>query len=137
MLFMKQRPENIEIGFLGEDVASLFLQRKGYFVFEKNYRKKQGEIDLIAKKDSKIHFFEVKTVSCEIMANNVNHETNEGYRPEDNVHPFKLKRLSETISIYILERNIEDMEWTFNVITVLLDRKSKKAKVSLLEDLTL
>ena len=136
MLFMKHRPENIEIGFLGEDVASLFLQRKGYFVFEKNYRKKQGEIDLIAKKDSKIHFFEVKTVSCEIRENNVNHET-EGYRPEDNVHPMKLKRLSETVSIYILERNIEDMEWTFNVITVLLDRKSKKAKVSLLEDLTL
>ncbi|MEK7179886.1 MAG: YraN family protein [Patescibacteria group bacterium] len=134
---MKQEPEHVKIGFLGEDIACRFLQGKGYFVSERNYRKKQGEIDIIAKKGSNIHFFEVKTVSCEIREDNVNHETNEGYRPEDNMHSFKLKRLSNTISIFLLERNLEDINWTFNVVTVLLDRKNKKAKVSLLEDLTL
>ena len=50
-----------KIGQLGEDVACKFLMKHNFLVLERNYTKKWGEIDIIAKKNSKIHFIEVKT----------------------------------------------------------------------------
>lgn len=135
MFDMKQR--HLEVGRLGEDIACRFLKSKGYLVFERNFRKKQGEIDIIAKKDSKTYFFEVKTVSCENIEHDVSYETKDTYRPEDNIHPLKLKRLSETISLYLIERKMEDVEWTFGAVSIYLDREGKKAKIDLLEDLIL
>lgn len=133
---MKQ--QHLEIGRLGEDLACRFLKSKGYSIFERNFRKKQGEIDIIAKKDSRIHFFEVKTVSCENLENDVSHETKKDtYRPEDNIHPLKLKRLSETISLYLIERDLENIEWTFGAVSIYLDREGKKAKIDFLKDLVL
>ena len=135
MFNMKQ--SHLEIGRLGEDLACRFLKNKGYSLIERNFRKKQGEIDIIAKKESKIHFFEVKTVSCEINKFNVPYETKDGYRPEDNIHSFKLKRLSETVSLYLMESNLEDVEWMFGAVLVYLDREGKKAKIDLIQDLVL
>ncbi|MCG2694717.1 YraN family protein, partial [Candidatus Parcubacteria bacterium] len=48
------------------------------------------------------------------------------YRPEDNLHPWKLKRLSRVLQSYLLNKNIsEDQEWKFDVITVYLDIPNK------------
>lgn len=132
---MKQR--HLEIGRLGEDIACRFLKKRGYHIVERNFRKKQGEIDIIARKKPKIHFFEVKTVSCENVTYSVSHETRDTYRPEDNIHFLKLKRLAETVSLYLIDRKFEDVEWTFGVISIYLDRKGKKAKVDLLDDIVL
>ena len=51
------------IGKLGEMLIVKHLRNKGYALVESNYRKGYGEIDLIMKKDGKIYFIEVKTVS--------------------------------------------------------------------------
>jgi len=51
-------------GDLGESIACRFLINKGFSIVERNYLKKWGEIDIIAKKDGKAHFIEVKSVSC-------------------------------------------------------------------------
>ncbi|MBI2121043.1 MAG: YraN family protein [Parcubacteria group bacterium] len=56
--------EKRKIGDLGEDVATMFLMKQGFKVLERNYLRKWGEIDIIAKKDQKLYFVEVKTVSC-------------------------------------------------------------------------
>ena len=53
---------NKEIGKLGEQLAKNFLIEKGYKILDMNFHfSKMAEIDIIAKKDSIIHFVEVKT----------------------------------------------------------------------------
>jgi len=45
----------------GEDIACEYLKEQGYFVIEKNYRGKRGEIDIIARDGNVIVFIEVKS----------------------------------------------------------------------------
>ena len=39
---------NIEKGKKGEDIAAVYLRKKGYRIVERNYRCRYGEIDIIA-----------------------------------------------------------------------------------------
>ena len=48
-------------GIIGEKLAAEFLTRQGYQVIEKNYRCKEGEIDIIANDGSFLVFVEVLT----------------------------------------------------------------------------
>lgn len=129
--------ERQKIGALGEDIAVKYLRNKSFAVLERNYRKKYGEIDIIAQKDEIIHFIEVKSVSCEIFAKNVSRVT-DTYRPEDNIHPMKLKRLARTIQVYLLEKYQNDEPpWVFDAITVRLDIKNRRARVKFLENIIL
>ena len=49
-----------ELGAWGEEKAATFLRRKGYRILEQNFRCRQGEIDIIARKRETIAFVEVK-----------------------------------------------------------------------------
>ncbi len=124
-----------EVGQLGEDIACRFLIKHKHKIIERNYRKKWGEIDIISEKDKILHFIEVKSVSCETLPINVNHET-DGYRPEDNIHPWKLKRISRTIQTYLLDKKVSDeTEWQIDAIAVFLNIKTKQAKVRVTENI--
>lgn len=123
-----------KLGELGENTACNYLAKQGYLLLERNYTKKYGEIDIIAEKSSILHFVEVKTVSCEIGADNVIHET--PIRPEDNLHPMKLRKLHNTIQAYISEKGIDDAAaWQLDLACVYLCTENKKAKVSLIENI--
>ena len=133
--FPKESMKNL-VGEVGEDLACRFLVGKGFVVVERNYLRKWGEIDVIAKKKHVLHFVEVKTVSRENVRN-ISHET-DSYRPEDNLHPWKLKRLSRAIRTYLIDKNLpEEGRWQFDVVTVFLDLKNKVAKVNFLENIIL
>ena len=129
------------IGSLGEDIACKFLKDKGFEIVARNYRKKFGEIDVVAKKAKRLHFVEVKTVSRENLREVIPETAGvpvDSFRPEDNVHPWKLKRLSRAIKVYLAEKKLGDETyWQFNVVTVLLDEKNKIAKVKILYDIIL
>lgn len=55
------------IGNFGEDVACEFLKNKGYFVLQRNFRCKSGEIDIICVKDGCTVFVEVKTRKSDVF----------------------------------------------------------------------
>ena len=52
-------------GQYGEDIAAAFLKKKGYLIVERNFRKRFGEIDIIAEDGGTIVFAEVKTRSSD------------------------------------------------------------------------
>lgn len=134
---MKHTPEhNKYIGNSGEDVACLFLMKHGHNIIERNYLRKWGEIDVVTKKTEKLHFVEVKTVSCESVSD-VIHETKEGYNPEDNVHFRKRQRLARVFSTYLIDKCKEDTVWQFDIICVYLCEKENKALVKIMEDIIL
>jgi putative endonuclease len=60
----KRISRNRQIGAFGEAMIAKYLETLGYDIIERNWRIKEGEIDLIAC-DSKslLHFIEVKTRS--------------------------------------------------------------------------
>ena len=142
---------NQNIGKIGEDTACKFLMKHSYQIILRNYWKKWGEIDIVAKKDKITHFVEVKTVSKNLTSGLisrdfvscetekcVNHETSDNYRPEDNIHPWKLKRLSRVIQSYLIENDPDgNNEWQFDAITVFLDLENKTAKVDHIKDIIL
>ena len=134
--FTKEPTNKQKIGQVGEDSACKYLESNGYRILDRNYLKKWGEIDIIAMKDKRIHFVEVKSVTR--SENIVTHVTNDLYRAEDNMHPWKLKRLGRAVQSYLLDRNVSDeTEWQFDVVTVEMDESRKPLKVILLEDIVL
>lgn len=50
-----------EIGKAGEEEATKYLKNQGYQIIQRNFRCKQGEIDIIAKDKNEYVFIEVKT----------------------------------------------------------------------------
>lgn len=124
-----------EVGRIGEDTACEFLKKQGFEIVDRNYWRKWGEIDIVAQNKGKLHFVEVKSVTRSDLAD-VSHET--GFRPEENVHPEKMKRLSRVIQTYLAEKGIaESGNWQFDVITVYLNMAKKQAKVFRYENVIL
>jgi len=148
-----------KIGEIGENIAIKFLVKHGFSIKERNYTKKWGEIDIIAEKQGKLYFIEVKSVSRitletlpqhspekrgsplsfqEKTGDEVIRETSDDYRPEDNMHPWKLKRMARTIQTYMLSDRIpEDIEWQVDLLVIYLDLENKKAKVKVIDDIVL
>jgi putative endonuclease len=60
--------QRINIGRLGEQIATEHLLQLGYEIVERNYRTRAGEIDLIAEYHSTLVFCEVKTLIARSQA---------------------------------------------------------------------
>jgi len=135
-----------QTGEIGENIATNFLIKKGYNLICRNYRKKWGEIDIIMEKDKVLHFIEVKTVSRKSYDGKFRQEI-DNYQPEDNMHPWKLKRLGRAIQTYLLEyikkkshlTKIPQDEplWQFDLACVFLDEDRRVAKVRFMENIIL
>jgi len=123
---------NQKVGNTGENIAVGFLESKGFTILERNYWKKWGEIDVIARKGSTVHFVEVKTISRENILS-TSEELEESYMPEDNMHHKKIDRLQRTIQSYLLE-NRYDFEWQLDLVAIRLFIKDNKAKCVLYEN---
>ena len=57
------RTEKRKLGDIGENIACDFLKRRGFEIIERNYLRKWGEIDIVARKRNVIRFVEVKSVN--------------------------------------------------------------------------
>jgi putative endonuclease len=91
-------------GDLAEEKASLYLCDNGYQIVERNFYSRFGEIDIIASKDSILHFVEVKS----------------GLDYESailNITKSKLNKLIKTINVY-LKKNNPDAVYVLDAIVV-------------------
>jgi putative endonuclease len=121
-----------KIGEFGENIAVTYLVNHGYIVIERNYTKRWGEIDIIAEKDYKIHFIEVKSVSRERKST----KYTKNYRPEENMHPLKLRRIHRTIQTYLTDREVpDDIEWQVDLICVYLDDTQRQAYIKRIDNI--
>lgn len=128
-----------KIGELGEEIACKYITKRGYLILERNYTKKWGEIDIIANKNNVLYFFEVKSKSIsgfDFTFSNNTEDINES-RPEDNMHPWKLKRLSRTIQTYLIHNRIGNTPWQFDLLVVYIDIDQRKARVRRIENIIL
>src|SRR3989344_5813507 len=128
--------ETQKIGEIGENIAVRFLMKHHFSILDRNYTKKWGEIDIIAEKADKLYFIEVKSVS-RLNLDIVSRETFDRYNPEDNMHPWKLKRMARTIQTYLLSKKLDEKEWQIDLLIVSLNLKDKQARVKVVSDIIL
>lgn len=132
---MKKFTSNSQkIGELGEDVACKFLTKHGFSILERNYTKKWGEIDIIAEKNNKKYFIEVKSKSVSSL-DFVSNETNN--RPEENMHIWKMKRLRRVVETYLISRRMGGIDWQFDLLIVYLDIEKRLARVKVVDNIIL
>jgi putative endonuclease len=125
--------EKARIGALGEDLACAYLAKQGYEIMERNYWRKWGEIDIVARQGDNWRFVEVKTVTRRYISTS-------DYEPEDNMHAWKKKRLRRVIETYLLAKEEvmgEAAEWQVDLITVYITPEGRELKVEWLEDIVL
>ncbi len=120
-------------GKVGENIAAQFLEKEGFRLVERNYQKKWGEIDIIAEKDTQLHFFEVKSIivkSIDLL--------DETYRPEENVHGLKIRNIRRMVETYLEEKGKGiGQEFSFHVLCVFKDLTARRARVRWIRDLIL
>ena len=123
------KQKRLIIGKMGELLVAKALENKGFYIECMNYRKKWGEIDVIASRDDKLHFVEVKTVTRKTSSTkSTKLSKNENqHRPEDNIHESKIKRLLRTIQTYIVEKDFNG-EYFLDYAMVYLDQCGKVIK---------
>jgi putative endonuclease len=112
-----------KLGDLGEKIAEKYLQENNYQIIKKNYQKRWGEIDIIAKENQEIVFIEVKTRS--------KGKSDFYGQPQESVNFFKQQKLIKTAKTYIYEKDYPSQtDWRIDVIAIKLDEQNEKTSLN-------
>lgn len=96
------------LGRRGEALAERALERAGLVVLERRYRRRFGEIDLVAQRGSLLVFVEVKS------------RRGVGYgAPARAVTAVKRRRMSLVAAAYLQQRGFRDRPCRFDVVEVM------------------
>ena len=98
------------LGKDGEEIAAVFLKKKGLRIIEKNYRTAFGEIDIIAKDRGILVFVEVKARS----------DMQFGY-PFEAVNPKKREKIRKVALCY-LKKYKKELPARFDVLSITRDK---------------
>lgn len=105
------------LGRSGEDLASQLYMRDGYQVIGRNFRCRQGEIDIIAARGRTLVFCEVKTRSTDYFGD-----------PVEAVGPVKQARLRRLAAVWLEENPAPGMILRFDVVSVIADRQGTRVR---------
>lgn len=83
-------------GNYGEDAVEKYLKTNGYRIIDRNWKTKQCEIDIIAKKDRCVYFVEVKY--------RFSPDQGEGF---DYITPVKLRQMSFAAEYWVAQNKWE------------------------------
>lgn len=98
-----------ELGSCYEEQAAAYLQKNGYCILERNYRCRQGEVDLICRHSGYLVFVEVKYRSSDRMG-----------EPGEAVNYKKQQRIRQAAVYYMYSHGIaEDVPCRFDVVGIL------------------
>ncbi len=117
---------NRQLGQYGEKIAAQFLERRGFSIVFRNFQTRWGEIDLVAGKDGRLHFVEVKTRS------------GSGYGVgEEAIGRFKQQRLLGAAKMYIAKFQPREKFYQIDSVSVLINLAGKTVRIRYLENIVL
>lgn len=114
---------NKDIGNYGESLAESYLVSLGVLIIDKNFKCKQGEIDLICRDDNYITFIEVKT-----------RYSSQFETPADSVTYKKQRKIFKTAQFYIMINMLQNMNFRFDVIEVILNTSDNRYDISIIKN---
>jgi putative endonuclease len=91
----------------GEILARKFLESRGLEILATNFHSKDGEVDLIARDDSKILFVEVKARRSSKFGSAI-----------ESVTDAKIDKIVAAGEKFLLENSLENADWRVDVITI-------------------
>lgn len=123
---MKTQHKHVSSGELciqGESLARKFLKKNGYKILKRNYVSRYGEIDIVAFDRGVIAFVEVKTRQSDIFG-----------PPELAITNKKRGKIIRTALNYLMANKIEEIDYRFDVVSIMFEEGSKKLDVKLIKD---
>lgn len=99
------------LGEEGENFAAAILEADGYTILDRNYRCKEGEIDIIAEKNNNICFVEVKTRRSLMYGN-----------PAEAVTAEKKHHIRKAAMEYLNNQGNKKGHISFHVIEIIYNR---------------
>ena len=101
----------VELGKLGEFLASAALARSGYAILARRYRTRIGEIDIVCRDGSAVVFVEVKA----------RRSTRFGI-PAEAVTLRKQRRIVAMAQVFLSRSRLEGRPCRFDVVSILMPR---------------
>ncbi|MFH1367057.1 MAG: YraN family protein [Patescibacteria group bacterium] len=101
-----------KLGATGERIAAEYLKEKGYLIKDRNFRVREGEIDLIAEKNYEYIFIEVKTRTSPKFG-----------PPEESVNLKKQEKYAAVIEKYLEKNRLKNALWHCEIISLMIDKK--------------
>lgn len=101
------------LGAWGEKVAADHLKASGYELVDRNWRCRQGEIDLVVRKGQELVFVEVKT-----------RRGQQAGMPEEGLTRRKSQKLVNLAKLYLAEHDLT-ADWRIDLVAVELDSSGK------------
>lgn len=98
----------LNFGRSSENKAIGYLKCRGYKILETNYKNKLGEIDIIARHDSRLCFIEVKSRASLDFG-----------LPKEAVDSRKQYKISRAALAYLKEKKLLDEGCRFDVLSIL------------------
>lgn len=112
--------QRTELGFVAEKIAGEFLEKRGYQILARNYRKPWGEIDIVCEKEGIVVFVEVKANKTAIA----------GFEPELRADWRKMAKVERTAETFLASKQYEpDQEWQLDVVSVSFDKEKGVAQI--------
>lgn len=110
-----------KLGYIGEKIVVAYLQNNDFVILEKNYQKRFGEIDIIARKNDVIAFIEVKF------------RKKEYFQLSQVVTYSKQRKIIHTAKAFIIEHAVYNVLYRFDIALVTYDI-NKKPHVTYIEN---
>jgi putative endonuclease len=95
---------------MGEDLACRELERRGYEILARRYRRRGGELDIIARDGGTLVFVEVKARGGRAFG-----------EAAEAVTASKRRRMAQVALDYVLRHRIGDCACRFDVVAVSID----------------
>ncbi len=118
------KKNNHPLGLLGENLAKNFLEKRGYQIIDQNISYVIGEIDIIAKKNGRLFFVEVKARTSFRQGGALYAMTRK-----------KFHRLFKAVLTYRQEKFLR-APYQIDYIAIQIDPKTKKAHLKLYENIS-
>jgi putative endonuclease len=97
----------IALGKTGEDLACRELERRGYAIVARRYRRRGGELDIIARDGTTVVFVEVKARQDRAFG-----------RAAEAVGFFKRRRMARLAMDYIVRHHLTNCPCRFDVVSI-------------------
>jgi len=109
------------LGKFGEDLACQALERRGYAILARRYRRRGGELDIVARDGQIVVFVEVKTrEGCEFGAG------------AESVTSLKRRRMASVALDYMARHNLVERPCRFDVVSI--DMNGQEPRVELYQN---
>ena len=95
-----------ELGKWGEDLATEYLEQKGYTIIERDWKSGRRDLDIIARDGNTVVFVEVKTRRSSVFG-----------APEEAIDFHKLQNLRQAVNHYVKYKHIRQ-PIRFDIISI-------------------